>query len=253
MKAIKKTLYVVLFAAVVAVIAFLIVNRPLPEGQKGAEAELLADRMLGAINADAWEAIPFVGWSFRGTNHYVWDRKNHIAEVRWNDAVVVIDLNTLEGTARLGDQVLSGKDKASALDYAYTNWCNDSFWLNAPAKIRDDGTERSLVALEDGRSGLLVQYTSGGVTPGDAYLWVLDEDGLPEYFRMWVEIIPIGGLKATWEKWEAHSGAMFATEHSIGPASVPVENIRTGARPEDFGLPADYFTSQFERIRPEGS
>lgn len=247
MKAAKKILYVVLFTAVLGLISIWIVHTPLPEGKKGPAAEALADRMLRAVNAEAWEAVPYVAWSFRGTNHYVWDKKNHIAEVRWNDAVAVIDLNTLEGTARLGDRVLSGRDKASALDYAYTNWCNDSFWLNAPAKIRDDGTERSLVTLEEGRTGLLVQYTSGGVTPGDAYLWVLGDDDLPEYYRMWVEIIPVGGLKATWEQWEEHDGAMLATVHRIGPAEVPVENIRTGRSPEDFGLPSDYFTSQAGR------
>ncbi|MFN2422376.1 MAG: hypothetical protein ABR572_01250 [Cryomorphaceae bacterium] len=239
----KKILYVVLFFILAGIVSFLIVNRPLPEGEPGPRAEALADEILTSINIEAWEAIPYVGWSFRGTNHYVWDKVNHIALVKWNDASVVLDLNTLDGHAEEGGVTLSGKDAEAAIRYAYTNWCNDSFWLNAPAKIRDGGTERSLVTLDDGTEALLVQYSSGGVTPGDAYLWVRGDDGLPAYYRMWVEIIPIGGIKATWENWAEYDGAMLASEHNIGPASVPVEDIKTGSDPADFGLSADYFTA----------
>jgi len=239
----KKVLYAVLAFIIVGAIAFWIVDKPLPEGEVGPRAEALADEILSAINVEAWDTIPYVAWSFRGTNHYVWDKEKHVASVKWNNAAVVLDLNTIEGRAEEAGEVLTGKDAEEAIKYAYTNWCNDSFWLNAPAKIRDPGTMRSLVTLDDGAEALLVEYSSGGVTPGDAYLWVTGDDGLPAYYRMWVEIIPVGGLKATWEGWGEYGGALLASEHRIGPAAVPVENIRVGEDPSDFGLPSDHFTA----------
>lgn len=239
----KKVLYALIAILLIGAFSFWIVNKPLPTGQPGARAEALADEILDAINIEAWDSIPIVAWSFRGVKHYVWDKVNHVTQFKSGDLEVIVNLNTQQGKAFKGGTPLSGKEAEQAIDYAYSNWCNDSFWLNAPAKIRDAGTERSLVLLEDGSEALLVKYSSGGVTPGDAYLWVTGPNGLPQYYRMWVSIIPLGGLKATWEDWQEHDGAMIAGGHKIGPAEVPVEKVRTGQSPADFDLPDDYFTS----------
>jgi hypothetical protein len=222
--------------------AFWLVNKPLPKGEKGPQAEALADEILAAIDIEAWQAIPLVAWSFRNENHYVWDKNLHVSQVKWKDYEAVINLDTQEGEVYQNGNKLSGDEAKEALDQAYASWCNDSFWLNAPAKIRDGGTVRSLVLLDDGTEALLVQYLDGGVTPGDAYLWVTDENGLPRYYRMWVSIIPVGGLKATWENWQEYEGTMIAGQHKIGPARIDVANIRTGSSAQDFNLPADYFS-----------
>ncbi|MGS0527908.1 hypothetical protein ACU8V7_24695 [Zobellia nedashkovskayae] len=93
---------------------------------------------------------------------------------------------------------------------------NDSFWLVAPFKVFDSGTQRSLVTLEDGSNALMITYSSGGSTPGDSYLWHLGPNGLPESYQMWVSIIPIGGLKATWDDWKImESGAFLPTSHKL--------------------------------------
>ena len=55
-----------------------------------------------------------------------------------------------------------------------------------------------------------------GVTPGDRYLWVLDEQGLPTAWQMWVRILKIDGLEATWEDWVTlPAGAKISTRHRI--------------------------------------
>jgi hypothetical protein len=104
---------------------------------------------------------------------------------------------------------------------------NDSFWLVAPYKVFDQGTTRQLVALEGGRDALLVTYSSGGTTPGDSYLWILGDDGLPASYKMWVKIIPIGGLEATWANWQRmESGIMLPTSHQVGPLTLEMGEVR---------------------------
>jgi hypothetical protein len=58
---------------------------------------------------------------------------------------------------------------------------------------------------------------------------------------MWVYIIPIGGVEATWESWENLDGAMISTLHKVGPLPIKITNLKTGNSPQDFGLESDYF------------
>ena len=58
---------------------------------------------------------------------------------------------------------------------AYSFFCNDSFWMIAPFKAFDEGVTRTIVMSKEGNQNLLVSYASGGVTPGDSYLWILDK------------------------------------------------------------------------------
>jgi hypothetical protein len=71
---------------------------------------------------------------------------------------------------------------------------NDSFWLIAPFKLRDAGTTRSIV-MQDNQA-LMITYALS--TPGDSYVWFV-ENYMPKAWRMWVSIIPVGGLETTWE------------------------------------------------------
>ena len=105
---------------------------------------------------------------------------------------------------------------------------NDSFWLAAPFKAFDPGTERSIVNLKDGRKGLMVTYTSGGTTPGDTYVWILDENDRPTAIKMWVQILPLGGMEFTWENiLTLPSGALIAQDHLLyGGMNVNLTNVK---------------------------
>jgi len=243
----KKFLLIIGTVILVLFIAYLILDEPIPDGQRGPEAEALAEKMMVAVGAEEWREIPFVTWSFRGTNHYVWDKRNHVAQIKWDDYEVILDLNEVSGKAFREGLELQGEELDSAIETAWSYWCNDSFWLNAPAKAMDPGTVRKVVEGESGDDQLLVQYESGGVTPGDAYLWILDDQHRPTAYKMWVSIIPIGGVKATWGGWKEFDGAWLATEHKMGPMEIPVGDIKVGQSPGDFDLPGDYFLSVIEK------
>ena len=77
---------------------------------------------------------------------------------------------------------------------------------------------------------LLVSFGSGGRTPGDAYLWTVGADGRPTAWRMWVSILPIGGLKVSWAGWTRLStGAWVATEHALGPIDLCLTQVEGAA------------------------
>lgn len=186
-----------------------------PSGEAGPAAEALAARLEAAVDVAAWRRTGAVRWTFAGVNEHLWDRRRGLARVASGERRVLLRLKDQSGRAWRGETELSGAERDAALQWAWAAWCNDSFWLNPLAKLRDGGVELKRCQLE-GREALLVQYGSGGVTPGDAYGWLLGEDGLPERWKMWVSIIPIPGVDATWEGWVTlETGAKIATEHRL--------------------------------------
>lgn len=189
-------------------------SKPLPVGAPGPAAEALADALLSAVNAEAWARTGAVRWRMSGKEH-LWDRRRSLARVRNGDREALFDLGTAQGRAFDGGRELSGRAARKAVEKGYAAWVNDAFWLAAPTKIRDEGTVRSLVSTPDG-DALLVSYSAGGLTPGDAYLWHLDATGRPTAWSLWVSILPIGGLRVSFEGWQTLStGALVSTEHRL--------------------------------------
>ncbi|WP_343486220.1 hypothetical protein [Allomuricauda sp. d1] len=230
MKRFLKISGILLGAAILALVIFLwIKHEPLPQGTAGPKADGLAQKMLTALNHDAYKSTRYLEWSYQGgRNQYVWDKDMGRVQVRWADHVVQLNLvNPQKSVAKTHEKVLSGEEKTDKIDTALKNFNNDSFWLVAPYKVFDKGTQRSIVTLDDGSVGLLVTYSSGGTTPGDSYLWLLNENGFPYAYKMWVEIIPVGGLKATWDDWIiTESGAYLPKSHDLGPLTLDMGSVR---------------------------
>jgi hypothetical protein len=223
-------------------VLFLTLNKSLPEGKSGQEAEALADKVLEAVDYTAWDSTCFIQWVFPGGHEYTWDKERGLCEVKWGENRVLLNTTNLQGIAFTAGKELSGEPAQQLVDRAWFFFANDSYWLAAPFKIRDAGTERRLVNLEDGTKGLLVTYTSGGVTPGDSYLWKVDEEGLPISVQMWVKIIPFGGLEFTWENWqELPSGAMLADTHKSSLFTSQLTGIKSAQTLEGLGLKEDLF------------
>ena len=217
-------------------------NEPKPVGDTGTEAENMARKMASAVHKQAWDPIHYVAWDFMGGHHYLWDKRRHFVRLVWNDNLVLFDTKTLKGLAKKANSPLDGKSKGKLIEKAWEFFCNDSFWLNAPVKVFDPGTVRSIVHFKDGRKGLMVSYSSGGVTPGDSYVWFLDKTGIPSSWKMWVSIIPIGGLEVSWEGWrEVEGGAKVATVHEAKFFQMHITGIKTAQSWEKLGFSQDPF------------
>ena len=236
------------FMLVLIIAAYLIFNEKEPTGSDSAEAKIMAEKMLRAVNKEAWDSLAYVSWSFPGGHHYVWDKKRHYVEVKWGDNRVLLNPNEVAGVAFKGSKQIAEPEANKLVQKAWNFFCNDSFWLNAPVMAFDSGTERSIVDI-DGKKGLKVSYTSGGVTPGDSYVWFLNDQGLPTAYKMWVKIIPIGGLEFSWDNWiELPGGAKVASRHKSKGPTLELTNIKGGDSFTDFGFETDPFV-ELERLQ----
>lgn len=204
-------------------------NEDLPSGTQGEAADILAARMLNALNHDAYKATDYIEFTFKKRHHFKWDRTKNTCEVFWKNIRVNLDIdNTNNSEVFVNDALVAGENRHEYIDKAESLFNNDTFWLVAPYKVFDEGVERRLVKTEANKSALLVTYTSGGSTPGDSYLWHFDANGKPISYQMWVDIIPIDGLEASWCDWTtASTEAQFPTFHKLLFLGIEIEDIKT--------------------------
>ncbi len=207
----------VVVLATIATVVYFVYNEPLPTGKEGPQAEALAQKMLKAINYTNYTKTRFIEWSFNNSHFYKWDKEKKLADVKWDNKLVKLNLNNYSLSEVFIDGVkMHTEPRQELIDTAVEYFNNDSFWLVAPFKIMDKGTVRKVVTLENGNEALLVTYTQGGTTPGDSYLWKLKDNGFPESFKMWVNILPIGGLEATWDDWKVTETTTYLpSEHKF--------------------------------------
>lgn len=244
MKILKWLGFIILGIFAIIFIIGLSLHRPIPKATAGLAADNLAKEMLTALNQSAWDSTRYVAWTFREHTHYLWDKQNNLVEVAWDDIKVLINTKSLTGKVYQEAVLTSGKQHDKLFEKAWASFCNDSFWLCAPFKVFDPGTSRGLVTKEDQSRAFIVTYESGGVTPGDRYLWTLNEKSIPVTCEMWVSIIPIGGVKSTWVDWQPlASGAMIARGRKLfDKLEIPITGIQSGQSLEQLGRAQDPFS-----------
>lgn len=203
-------------------------NEDLPTGIQGEHADALAYKMLDALDYEAYKNTNYIEWTFKKRHHYVWNKTQNTCEVYWKENKVVLDLNNTSQSKVYVHSFKNESDMAKELlEKAITYFNNDSFWIVAPYKVFDAGVERRLVKTDSNKDALLVTYTSGGSTPGDSYLWLLDDNSKPKAFKMWTSIIPIDGLEASWSDWTTtESGAQIPTFHKLLFLGLEIDDVK---------------------------
>lgn len=202
-------------------------NEDLPVGESGLAAENLAQNMLKALDHEAYKNTNYLEWTFKNRHHFKWQKDEGTCLVYWKEYKVDLNLNEPSNSkAYVHNFKVDGEQADELIEDATNYFNNDSFWLVAPYKVFDSGVERSIVKAKNGENALLVTYTSGGTTPGDSYLWFLDKNNKPTKFKMWVDILPIGGLEASWTDWTTtESGAQLPTFHKLLFLGITIDDI----------------------------
>jgi hypothetical protein len=203
-------------------------NEDLPLGFQGKEADALAYKMLNSLDFEVYKNTNTIEWTFKKRHHYKWDKTNNVCEVYWKNYKVILNLNHINDSSVYIHNFKNTSDIAQELtDKALQYFNNDSFWLVAPYKVFDPGVERRLVKTKDNKDALLVTYTSGGSTPGDSYLWLLDKNYKPKAFKMWTSILPIDGLEVSWSDWTTtESGAQLPVFHKFLFFGLEITDIK---------------------------
>jgi len=240
MKYLKWAFFALLLIIGIAIFCIIIFSEKKPEGKSGNNADALAQKMLKSLNYDAFTKTKYFRWSFPRGHHYFFNQNTNQAIIKWDEHKVIMQLDTQEGQAFTDETLITDDAQRKALmDKAWSYWCNDSFWMFAPFKVFDPGTTRKIVE-EDGKEALLIEYKSGGVTPGDSYLWILDENYRPTGYKMWTSIIPVKGMYSSWENWEQHNGAYYATNHNM-KMELKMDNFLASDTLADFGYQTNPF------------
>ena len=221
-RTIKKIIIALIFISLGLVLVIQWLSKPLPESFTGPEADQFARDVQEALNITGYEALGEIQFSFRD-HHYLWNKTDERVLVSWEDHQVDLILSEIENSKI----IQGGKDsnRTDLIEKAKAYFYNDSYWLVAPFKFFDPGVVRSLVETDNGSKALLITHTSGGVTPGDSYLWYFDENLIPTRFELWVSIIPIKGVSATWSSWVSKQDVLFSTFHKLGPLEITIADL----------------------------
>lgn len=203
-------------------------HQPIPASKPGPEAEELAQKMLKAINYVNYQKIKHLEWTYNDSHHYKWDKEKNQVQVKWDDIEVALNLNNFnKSEVYIGGVKMHTDPKEDLIEKAKSYFENDSFWLVAPFEIMSPNVKRYIVEQEDGSHALLVTYFDAEEKPGDSYLWLLNEDGFPNSFKMWTQNNPIGGMKASWDDWKVTTANTFLpSKHKLLLQTITLSNLK---------------------------
>jgi hypothetical protein len=218
---------VILCIAVLLTAIGVIISEDLPPGTEGVKADEFAKNILKELNYDAYMNTKVISWTFAGMHSYEWHKDKNYVLVKSGNNVVRLNLRDYDTSQIIFPEAIDDDMRQQLIQKAIKNFNNDSFWLIAPYKLMDDEVERRIVTRE-GEESLLVTYTSGGSTPGDSYLWIVDKEYRPKAFKMWVSVIPIGGVTSQWKDWkETQSNMILSKEKTIFGLPISITNLKT--------------------------
>ena len=173
------------------------------------KAVALAEKTIQAMGGlDAWKQTAAIRFNFqvepegkpaRAIKH-LWDRRNNRAHVEdlstaGKTMVAWIDLGKKEGHAWVNNQKVEGEELKKALEWAYSRWINDTYWLIMPLKTLDPGVNLKHEGEKDGHEILHLSFEKVGETPGDQYrAHINQQSGLMERWQYTLQ----DGTKGDW-------------------------------------------------------
>ncbi len=187
-----------------------------------AEALRLAGETLTAMGGrEGWDATRFFRWNFAQKRLHHWDKLTGDLRLEADSLLVLLNVNTREGRSWLhGEEVEEAETRAKHLEFGYSAWINDSYWLAMPYKLLDDGVilrYRGESAMEDGRAAdlLTMTFDSVGVTPQNKYdVWIARDTGLVSQWAYY----PTAGdeeprFVRPWAGWRPFGRILLPTDH----------------------------------------
>ncbi len=194
-----------------------------------ADARALAARVIKASGGDNWANTQRVRFTFDVERDgkvimsatHDWDLARGVDTVTWRDSsgekTVAVDLKK--------DPATYTEDEKAA----FARWTNDTYWLLAPLKINDPGTELASggTVERDGKTVhvLKLSFARVGLTPGDQYHWYIDpQTDLPVAW----DYIPNAQTTRTftWEAYAQSGGLTLSTLHRGPGLTIRINDLQ---------------------------
>lgn len=206
-----------------------------------------ADRTVAAMGGrDAYNSVRFLTWDFFGRRFHVWDK--HTGRYRVDDKqgkVVLMNLNDKSGKAFVNGEALEGEALNEALEWAYSVWVNDAYWLVMPYKLHDPGVTLRFDRMDETPAGdkaavLTMTFAEVGLTPENKYeVYIAENSGLVRYWAYFEKAENHEPDLATpWDDWQKYGPIMlsgnrgkYALEHVHVPSDVPDSVFTDPAKP----------------------
>jgi hypothetical protein len=186
----------------------------------------LADAVWKASGGENWSDVKTIDFTFAvekegktvvSAEHH-WDMAAQTDRVKWKGKDVTVNLA----------EPASDEDAKAA----YARWVNDSYWLLAPLKLKDHGTNVSAEGTKemDGAKCVVLRLSFGkvGLTPNDQYLLYIDPE--TKLVSSW-DYMPEPGksMHATWSDYQKSGGLTLATDHKMGEARIRILGLKVTA------------------------
>ncbi len=191
------------------------------------DGEALARTIEKRVGLEAYSGLSAVSFYFvpAGRSHFR-DLKRGLVEVTFASGShqFVVQYDSAGRSIVYKNRVkITGAEAERAHAQAVSFHINDYFWFNPFVQFRSPGAKLGKTESGD----LLVHYESGGVTPGDTYLIRTDESGRPVEWRLWVSVLPLKGLRFSFEDWtDIAPGVSVALMHKSTFKNVEIRDVK---------------------------
>ena len=181
--------------------------------------EQLTDQVMQAAGYAYWPEVKRIQFTFR----VIIDGQEKVsAKHDWNIAANT-DIVTWENKTIAIDLTKPGKTKDDQA--AFARWTNDTYWLIAPLKLKDKGTQLT----QPVENQLELSFQQVGLTPGDRYIFEIDP--ATHLTNAWT-YMPNHKTKkvGTWEKYVTQSGLTLSTYHKMGNIEIYIDNLKVTSK-----------------------
>ncbi len=225
-------------------------------------AVALADQVLEALGGHkAWEGTHYIRFAFavekngtiKARRTHLWDRwagrlRYESVDGKGKPFIVLLDLNSRQGTAFRGDRALETAAARPLLAEAYEAFINDTYWLLMPYKMKDPGVrlqDAGTVAIGgETYDRVLLTFDNVGLTPKDRYWAHINRR--THLMDRWSYVLqddpPNSGPTVwDWKGWVRHGSILLAPEKVLVGAGDRVRILHPVLEVAD-SVPDSYFT-----------
>ena len=185
----------------------------------------IADKVMKSIGGrENWDNTKYLRWNFFGKRLHYWNKETGDIriEIPSSDAVILMNINTLEGKVKLGDVEPTKADSLDKyLDLGKEMWVNDSYWMFMPFKLKDSGVtlksrQKRTMLNNEYAYALELTFSGVGETPDNKYIIYVDTYDYK--IRQW-DFFPTPTMKdpvfsTTWDNYSQYGNIELADVRS---------------------------------------